>query len=488
MGVEAAVARAGQRGVRAAPAVAEDGGAAAARLLRLVALVLLLGGELGLGLDVDPPAGEAGGEARVLALAADRQRELVVGDDHGRLAAVVVDEHLAHARRRERLGDEAGGLVVVGDDVDLLAAQLGDDHAHARAARADAGADRVDAVGVRDDRDLRAVAGLARDVGDLHQAVGDLRDLELEQLLDQLGVAARDDDRRALGGGRDLLDDRLDPLRVVVALAVDLLGLRQQRLDALAQLDQRVARVGLLDDAGDELADPVAVLLEHHVALRLADALQDDLLGRLGGDAPEVVRGDVLLVDLVAVLLELGRVDLGVLRLDGLAGLGVDVGPLVDRLDDQVGLQALGHDELDDAVVAGVGVHLHARVLGRARLLLVRRQQGVLQRMDEAVGRDALLDGQGLHGVQDLSRHVGYSSTRLDLRMSAYGIAIRVGGVVFTAIVTSASVAPTSSPVKDEWPSWASRRRTRARRPRKRRKWSGLVSGRVPPGEDTSSA
>jgi hypothetical protein len=54
---------------------------------------------------------------------------------------------------------------------------------------------------------------------------------------------------------------------VVVALAVDLLGLRQQRLDALAQLHERVARVGLLDDAGDQLADAVAVLLEHHVAL-----------------------------------------------------------------------------------------------------------------------------------------------------------------------------------------------------------------------------
>jgi hypothetical protein len=48
----------------------------------------------------------------------------------------------------------------------------------------------IDAVGVRDDRDLRAVAGLAGDVGDLHQAVGDLRHLELEQLLDQLRVAA----------------------------------------------------------------------------------------------------------------------------------------------------------------------------------------------------------------------------------------------------------------------------------------------------------
>src|SRR5215204_4102199 len=80
--VEAAVARARQRGVRAAPAVAEDRRAAAADLLLLVAGVLLLLGELGLRADVDAPAGEACGEAGVLALAADRERQLVVGNDH----------------------------------------------------------------------------------------------------------------------------------------------------------------------------------------------------------------------------------------------------------------------------------------------------------------------------------------------------------------------------------------------------------------------
>ena len=235
------------------------------------------------------------------------------------------------ARGRQRLGDEPGGLVVVGDDVDLLAAQLGDDHPHARAARADARADRIDAVDVRDDRDLRAVAGLARDAGDLDQAVGDLGHLELEQRLDQLGIAARDDDAWALGRVRDVLDHGLDPLRVVVALAVDLLGLRQQRLDPLAQLHERVPRVGLLDDAGDQLADAVAVLLEHHVALGLADPLQDHLLGGLRRDPAEVVRGDVLGLDLVLVLLELLEVDLGLGRLAHLARLGVDRRLLIGR-------------------------------------------------------------------------------------------------------------------------------------------------------------
>ena len=43
--------------------------------------------ELGVGLDVDLPAGQARGEAGVQALLADRERELVVRDDDGRLLA-----------------------------------------------------------------------------------------------------------------------------------------------------------------------------------------------------------------------------------------------------------------------------------------------------------------------------------------------------------------------------------------------------------------
>src|SRR3954470_14617222 len=81
--LEAAVARAGQGGIGAAAAVGEDRAAAAAQLLLLaVAGLLLLLGALRLGADVAPPAREPGGEPGVLALAADRQRQLVVGHDH----------------------------------------------------------------------------------------------------------------------------------------------------------------------------------------------------------------------------------------------------------------------------------------------------------------------------------------------------------------------------------------------------------------------
>src|SRR5206468_847041 len=139
------------RRVRAALAVREDRRAAARVLLAVLALAaegrLGLGlRELTVGLDVDLPAGQARGQSGVQPLLADRERELVVGDDDGRVARLVVDVDLAHARRRERLGDEARRLGVPRDDVDLLAAQLGDDHAHPRTAGADARADGIDAL------------------------------------------------------------------------------------------------------------------------------------------------------------------------------------------------------------------------------------------------------------------------------------------------------------------------------------------------------
>ena len=76
---------------------------------------------------------------------------------------------------------------------------------------------------------------------------------------------------------------------------------------------------------------------------------------------------------------------------------------LVDRLDDELGLEALGDDELEDLEVAGVVVDLDAGVLGRARLLLVGGQQRVLEGDHELVGGDALLGGERAHGFQDLS-------------------------------------------------------------------------------------
>ena len=111
---------------------------------------------------------------------------------------------------------------------------------------------------------------------------------------------------------------------MVVALVVDLLRPWQKSLNPLAQLNQGVAIVRLLDDSRDELSHAILVVLVHHHPLCLADPLEDHLLGGLSCNPPEVVRCDIAGLDLV----EIRRKPLGLeLRLFGiaaLAGLWVD--------------------------------------------------------------------------------------------------------------------------------------------------------------------
>ena len=74
------------------------------RALDELALALLAG--VGLGQDVDLRAGQLAGEADVLAAAADREAELVVGNDDLDAALFLVDHDAADGRRLERVDDE----------------------------------------------------------------------------------------------------------------------------------------------------------------------------------------------------------------------------------------------------------------------------------------------------------------------------------------------------------------------------------------------
>src|SRR6476660_3130566 len=118
--------------------------------------------------------------------------------------------------------------------------------------------------------------------------------------------------------------DALDPVAVFVHLAGHLLGGGQHRLD-LAEVDRDDALLGQhvvrLDHAGDQVTVPADVLAEVHLVGRLAQPLQDHLLGRHRGDPAEVMRGVVHLADHRAVLVQL----LGVHG--GRAGGPVDLDP-----------------------------------------------------------------------------------------------------------------------------------------------------------------
>src|SRR5262249_10844461 len=95
--LETPVARPGESAVWAAALTGEDRRATPLDLLLLVAVLGLLCGELRLRADINAPSGEACRKARVLALAADCERQLVIGDDDGGLLGLVIDEHLANA-------------------------------------------------------------------------------------------------------------------------------------------------------------------------------------------------------------------------------------------------------------------------------------------------------------------------------------------------------------------------------------------------------
>ena len=100
----------------------------------------------------------------------------------------------------------------------------------------------------------------------------------------------------------DLEHERLDVLADAVVLERALLGGGEDRLDVLADVEDDRPRLDPVDRAGDELALAARELVEDLVALDLADALEDDLLGRLGADAAEDVAVELLGLDQVAGL------------------------------------------------------------------------------------------------------------------------------------------------------------------------------------------
>src|SRR5690606_1291697 len=139
---------------------------------------------------------------------------------------------------------------------------------------------------------------------------------------------------------------------VRVFLARHLLLGRQDRLDR-AEVDVDHARVGaLLHDAGDDVALLAAELAEHGVVGDVAQALADDLLRSVGGDAPEVLGVLLLLAhdgalvvgdrrehgDVAGLAVELGAGAVGhlaglrdVLRVCGQHGLFDDRSQLIER-------------------------------------------------------------------------------------------------------------------------------------------------------------
>src|SRR5207247_1986098 len=117
------------------------------------------------------------------------------------------------------------------DDVDLLAVQFAHHRADPGTHRSDAGALRVDSGHRRPYGDLGTVTRLPGDRLDLDRSVGDLRYLQREQALDQVGVRTRQRDLRTAEALGHVGHHALDALAVLVHLARYLLRRREHRLD-----------------------------------------------------------------------------------------------------------------------------------------------------------------------------------------------------------------------------------------------------------------
>src|ERR1700693_3604272 len=99
--------------------------------------------------ELDLPLGQLGREAHILAIAADRQRELVLV--HNRLNGFCrrIAEHPGHSRGSERQLGEALRIGGPRDDVDSLTTELVDDSLNSRTLEADASSHRIDRVVAR---------------------------------------------------------------------------------------------------------------------------------------------------------------------------------------------------------------------------------------------------------------------------------------------------------------------------------------------------
>src|SRR5690606_12903341 len=242
------------------------------------------------------------------------------------------------------------------DHIDLLAVQLVHNVLDTHAAHPDARADWIDLLLARRDGHLGAQSRLSGNGHDFDRAAVDLRDLQLEEAADQVGMGPRDDELRTTRVLVDLQQVDLQALTDAVALIRHLLAGGHDRL-RLAEIDNDRLWIGALDDAVQDLTDAINVLGVDAVTLVVADTLQHDLLGRLRRDAPKVLRCAV----------EADNITHDRVR--------VSLACLFDR-DFRVRVLDLFHDPLDDedpdAALVGVegGVDLNLDFFFRTRHLL----------------------------------------------------------------------------------------------------------------------
>ena len=259
--------------------------------------------------------------------AADSERLLVFRHRDGRAVFLFVQFDAEYLCGLERLFHEVARVRGPLHDVDFLAAQFRGDDRDAHAALAHQCAYRVHVLVIREDGYFGAAAGLAHDCLDRNDAARHFGHFRLEEFRQKLRVRTRKADEGAAHAFVDAQEERAYALALTVPLAGYLLVVRENGGRA-AEVDIEIAALETLDVAGDYFTLTLAVFGDDGSALRLADLLHDDLLGRLRRDAAEFLarlkREGYLLVEL-GIFLDAARI-----RYHDVL-FGIETAPLVVR-------------------------------------------------------------------------------------------------------------------------------------------------------------
>src|SRR5690554_888676 len=246
---------------------------------------------LGLGHDVDTPAGQFRSKADVLPATANRLGQIILG--HGNIHGMrfLVDQNRRNIRRRHGVDNELGRVVIPQDDIDTLILQLAGYRLYTRTAHADTGTYRIDATVIGLDRDLGPRARISRRTLDLNELFSNLGNLDLEQLHDQFRTGARQNQLCTARLRIHLVQQSPHAVIHAIAFTGNHLATRQKRLGVIPQVNDQAITGRLLDDPGDQFALTLGVLAYHLGALGLTDFLYDHLLGSLCRDT---TKGGVL--------------------------------------------------------------------------------------------------------------------------------------------------------------------------------------------------
>ena len=240
------------------------------------------------GKDVYFPAQQLGRQLDVLALTANGVGQLIVGHNDFQQVFVLIHHDAGNSGRGQRVARVRGNVLAPDHNIDALAVQFLNDILNARAANAHAGAHRVHIAVAGEHGHLGPAARVAGNAHNLDNAVVHFGHFALEQGGHIIAVAARDNDLRPAPFLAHVNEQGFHPVAALEVLTGNLLFFGQKGLGA-AEVDDPAGLVAALDDAGHDFAHAVLVFFVNNFLLGVAHSLDDDLLGRLGGNAPQIL-------------------------------------------------------------------------------------------------------------------------------------------------------------------------------------------------------